>query len=111
MTDPLFGKSVWKSTELEKDFQARVVELLVLHGWNVFSIPDSRRVTIKGYPDLTCWGPKGFFWAELKREKGRLSPEQKLVHEQLRPTAKVFVWKPSNFDEIVEIAKKGPNEP
>lgn len=105
VTDPLFGKAKWHDTELEKDFQKRVVELFVLHGWRVYSVPDSRRVTAKGWPDLTMWKGDKFIWAELKREKGRLSEDQKLMHAELEKFHPVFVWRPSNWDWIVLVAR------
>jgi len=107
VTDPLFGKAKWKDTELEKDFQDRVTEMLVYNGWRVFSIPDSRRATVKGYPDLTCWHPKTnrLVFIELKREKGRVSPEQKIVLEELGRITETYLFRPSDWIKIVGLAK------
>lgn len=90
--------------ELERDFQRRVESYARLEGWRVYSIPDSRRVSLKGYPDLTMWRDGEVIWAELKREKGRVSPEQVLVLDELRlvPCADVYVWRPSDWDFIME---------
>ena len=111
-TDPLFGKSTWRDTELEKDFQERVCHIARLYGWRIYSIPDSRRVSLAGYPDLTMWNveQKRFIWAELKREKGRLSESQKVVLLELETlgVAEVYVWRPSDFDRIIELLKGKP---
>lgn len=104
----LFGKAI-RSTELERDFQARVCQLAVMLGWSVYSIPDSRRATVSGYPDLTMWHPKRkrFLLAELKRENGRVSPAQKqVIADLLSCGLEVHLWRPSDFDtKIVPILK------
>jgi hypothetical protein len=107
MTDPLFGKAAWKDTELEKDFQERVASVLRMNGWRVYSVPDSRRASLAGYPDLTCWHPKlkRLFFAELKREKGKLSIAQKIALDELNTITTAYLWRPSDWDEIVKVAK------
>lgn len=98
--------------ETEAQFQARVVRLAVVLGWSVFSIPDSRRATLAGYPDLTMFraSDKRLVFAELKREKGRLSNEQKKVLADMELLAnvgrcEVYLWRPSDWDTIVETLK------
>jgi hypothetical protein len=107
VTDPLFGKGKWKNTMLETDFQEQVSHLARLEGWSVYSVPDSRRVSLAGYPDMTMWRGSRLIFAELKTEKGRLSPAQIDVLAELRqiPCAEVYVWRPSMFDGIVEILR------
>lgn len=88
----------------ERDFQRSVIELAHLMGWRVYSIPDSRRTTLSGYPDLTLWNPKQqrVLFAELKTDKGRLRPEQVVVIDELRQCGQqVCVWRPKDWDEIV----------
>lgn len=96
--------------ELEKDFQRRVEEYARLEGWHVYSVPDSRRVSLSGYPDLTMWRvlDKRLIFAELKREKGRLRPQQEVILEELRQlgVAEVYVWRPSNWNEILDILRR-----
>jgi hypothetical protein len=95
--------------ELEKDFQQRVVQLARLNKWKIFAIPDSRRASIAGYPDLTLWNPKQkrIIWVELKREKGKTSPAQDEVIEELRQCgAEVYVWRPSDWNIIAETLAK-----
>ena len=109
-TDPLFGKVAWKDTELEKDFQERVCHLARLYGWKIYSVPDSRRVSLSGYPDLTMWhvGQGRLAFAELKREKGKVSESQKIVLSELSTLGvEVYLWRPSDWDSILEILKGG----
>ena len=111
-TDPLFGKKAWIDTELEKDFQERVCHLARLYHWRIYSIPDSRRVSMAGYPDLTMWNveQKRLIFAELKREKGKVSESQKIVLSELGQLVQceVYVWRPSDWDSIIEIMKGKP---
>jgi len=98
-----------KSLELEKDFQERVCTLARLNGWKVYAIPDSRRATLAGYPDLTMWHvkQKRIVWAELKREKGKTSPAQDITIQELQIVGcEVYVWRPSDWDEIIKILKR-----
>ena len=108
-TDPLFGKGTWRDTELEKDFQERVCHLARLYHWRIYSIPDSRRVSMAGYPDLTMWNvqQKRLIFAELKREKGKVSESQKIVLSELGQLiqCEVYVWRPSDWDSIIDIMK------
>ena len=103
-TDPLFGKSKWHDTELEKDFQQRVVHLFRLYGWKVYSVPDSRRASLAGYPDLTMWKGRQLVFAELKREKGVVSVAQEITLKELSEVARVFVWRPSDWEQIERVA-------
>jgi hypothetical protein len=108
-TVPLFGKAKWRDTELEKDFQARVTHLAKLYHWQCYAVPDSRRASLAGFPDLTLWnvGQQRLIFAELKREKGRLSESQKVVLSELQQLSKceVYIWRPSDFDDIIDILK------
>lgn len=97
-------------TELEKDFRKRVCEYARLNGWKVYYIPDSRAVTLNGYPDLTMWRncrlPRHngkLLFAELKTDKGKLRPDQEIVIDELRHFADVYVWRPRDWDEIAKV--------
>jgi hypothetical protein len=101
----LFTAETLKSLETEREFQSRVTELARMLGWSVYSVPDSRRATLSGYPDLTMWRvtDRRLIFAELKREKGRISPAQEVIIGELRALgrAEVVIWKPSDWPEIV----------
>jgi len=102
VSDPLFGKAAWKDTVLEKDFQEQVSHLAVLNKWMVYSIPDSRRATMSGWPDLTMVKNGRIIFAELKRKGGRVSDAQKHVLAELGaiPCAEVYTWYPADWQEI-----------
>ena len=98
--------------ESEADFQARVIRAARLHGWSVYAIPDSRRATLAGYPDLTMYRrlDRRIIFAELKREKGKTSPVQDEVLADLRDIAlgggcEVYVWRPSDWEAILSTLK------
>lgn len=88
-------------TQTEASFQAQVVQLATLNGWHVYHTHDSRR-SAAGYPDIHAWGHGRSFLAELKSEKGHLSLDQRRVIAQMRNAGiSVFVWRPSDWDQIV----------
>lgn len=101
-----------KYQENERQFQTRVTQVAQLLGWRVYSIPDSRRATLSGYPDLTMWKlsplPRLLF-VELKTNTGKLSKEQSVVLNELQQTgAEVYVWRPKDYDTIVRLLQKLP---
>jgi len=100
----------------EAEFKASVTGLALLHGWLVYSVPDSRHVypsyTATGYPDLTMVRGSCVVFAELKREKAprKLSVAQQKWHDVLDGVSgfsagvvKVYIWRPSDWDEIVKV--------
>lgn len=85
---------------LERDFQQAVVDLAQLRGWRVMHIHDSRRGLGAGYPDLTLLhrATGRLLFAELKSERGRVSPEQRAWIEDLaRGGYAVRIWRPAHF--------------
>lgn len=54
--------------------------------------------THPGFPDDVLIGARGVLWRELKREGGRVTPAQALMHEQLRAAGQdVAVWRPRDL--------------
>jgi hypothetical protein len=111
-TPELFSGKDLVNLELERDFQNRVIEVATLNRWRVYAIGDSRRATMAGYPDLTMWNihQRRLIFAELKREKGRVSEAQKMVLGELEqiPGAECYLWRPSQWNEIVAtLSKRG----
>ena len=107
-SESLFTNEIRYEVELEADFQARVMELAGYLGWRCYSIPDSRRATIAGWPDLTLWNvkQKRIIWIELKREKGRVSPAQVALMNELRSIGlEVYLFRPSNWSELESVLK------
>jgi len=116
------GSKVSKDTSkplipiLEDDFQKTVIGYAQMKGWKVAAFrkaltKDGNWITPvqgdgKGWPDLFFASPKlnRFFWAELKSEKGILSPEQIAWIALLRFCgAEVYVWKPKDWDQIEKV--------
>ena len=90
----------------EKEFQAQVIKMARLLAWRVYHTFDSRR-SESGFPDLCMarWGR--LIFAELKSEKGRLTPAQDRWADVLKRVsgAEVYEWRPHDWDSITEILK------
>ena len=84
----------------EKDFQAQVIRIAKALGWLIYHTYDSRR-SEPGFPDLVMVRGDRILYRELKTEKGRLTPHQKIWGEKLSEAgADYAVWRPSMKDEI-----------
>lgn len=98
MTDAAYSRELADSM-LEEVLLARVLELAAWHGWRAahFRPAQTRggrwltavQAQGKGYPDLTlAHGPAGrLVFAELKTERGRATPDQRLWLDQLGAVA------------------------
>lgn len=93
----------------EAEFQAQVVELATICGWQHLhvrrTIGKGHRWTtstnVIGWPDLFLWKPGRVVAAELKSETGIATPEQLAVLESLAAAGiETHLWRPSDFDEI-----------
>lgn len=104
--------------ETEAGFQAAVIRLAKVRGWTVAHFRTSRTVSKRGrvryqtavaadgtgFPDLVLVRGHRLLFAELKTDTGRLRAEQRAWLDQLEETeAEVYVWRPRDFDEIVEL--------
>lgn len=124
---------------LESAFQRHVLDEAVRQGWHIPAGEFARQQaqlaelhqepqplpglafhprimyrTEPGWPDLTLIRRRDrrLLWAELKREKGQLTPRQELVLDLLRSLetppgsglrVEVFVWRPSDWPTILEV--------
>lgn len=99
----------------EAQFLDQIIDLARLYGWRIAHFRAARTKygwatpvagDGKGFPD-TVLVKKGFptIFAEIKREKGKLSPEQEEWLEALRgnPGVMACVWRPSDFEAIQDI--------
>jgi len=85
----------------EAQFQRRVTDLCDWLGLRWFHSGDSRRDSCAGYPDLTIVGPCGTLFAELKTQRGRVTPEQAAWLDALTDAGqRIRVWRPSDWDEV-----------
>jgi hypothetical protein len=88
----------------EREFMAQVSRLARVLGYEVFH-PWLSIHSERGYPDLTIWKPGRFILAELKTDKGKMSPSQVEKLDSLKGCGKVevFVWRPADWDNIVKL--------
>lgn len=107
----------------EAQFQAQVVDLLALNGYDmVMHMADSRKAAggrmigdkgTQGWPDLfairTSDGDR--LAIELKRETGRVRPNQMEWLEALRRAGiDAYLWRPSDIPEITQRLRRGRKE-
>ncbi len=61
----------------------------------------------RGWPDYALCRPPRLVLAELKREKGKTTPSQAAWLERLGacPGVEVYLWRPSDRDEIERVLK------
>ena len=96
----------------ERKFQALVNRTFSEHGFLVYHTHDSRR-SEPGFPDTVMVKNGVVIFAELKREKGRVSPAQARWLKALEevsgstPRVKTRLWKPSDWPEILATAREG----
>lgn len=93
----------------EAQLQDAVMGLADVLGLRAFHSTDSRRDTAAGFPDLVLVGNRVLF-VELKRQDGRLRPEQRAWLESLAAAEGVIavVWRPSSLlDGTIQTALRG----
>lgn len=103
------ARTILDATISEKEFQQQVVDAARRLGWRCFHTYDSRR-SEPGFPDLLCVRDGELIVAELKSERGRLSPAQQrwiagFREVQYQRGVRVFVWKPSDWEQIERVLR------
>jgi len=90
---------------LEVEWQAQVVDLARLYGWEYFHVTNSRR-SAPGWPDLALVRDR-LVMAELKAEGGRLSKDQVRWIALLETAGvEVHVWRPSDLPAVTEVLRR-----
>jgi hypothetical protein len=108
MTRPRVTEAAW---------QRVVVDALRLHNWSWVIVYPLRRADgsfrtatggslAKGWPDLLCFRGSRVIAVELKASDGRLSPEQRQVHEIIGHAIPVYTWRPSDLPEVLEVLRR-----
>ena len=107
-------------TQTEKAFMRQVIQYASLRGWVAWhdkatNAPRAcKRCKARldlprndpGFPDLILVRRPRVVWAELKAERGRLSTDQRdWLRELAAAGQEVFVWRPSDFEEIQRVLK------
>lgn len=91
----------------EKQFQKQVLDLAGYTGWTAYHTYDSRR-SEPGFPDLVLANPKQkrVVYAELKAQRGRVSPDQRRWLDMLEACgAEVALWRPADMPVIEQVLK------
>ena len=109
LSDPDDARSAILAAMSEAEFQKLVVDGLRSRYYAVWTVPDMRRTTA-GLPDIIALGPMfgpgsdrpRLLFYELKREKGRVRPEQQAVIEclQLVTVVDARILRPSGWDAV-----------
>lgn len=98
----------------EAQFQRQVTDLATRLGWSWLHIermgndrgrwrtPVSGPLGI-GWPDLVLIRRSSLIWAELKAQGKQLTEDQKKVAIPLGGVGRYYVWRPSDFPQIVEV--------
>ena len=94
----------------EKQFEGQVKQLAKMFGWLYYHTWRSIH-SPAGFPDCVFVRNGTVIFAELKSEKGKLSEHQEEWISALNRVSKgsvgvqVYVWRPADFDRIVEILR------
>ena len=111
--------------ESERQFQDKVIAMAIMYGWKAHHVRpgmNSRGAWMThvqghiGFPDLVLAHPdRGLIFAELKADRGRLSPEQADWLQYLTATgAEAYCWRPRDFHFITQrlagVHKKDPDK-
>jgi hypothetical protein len=96
----------------EADFMRQVTDLAEILGWSWAHFRPAEtargwRTPVsgplgKGFPDLVLVKGPRLIFAELKRDGGKLTPDQERVAIALGGAATTYVWHPVDFDMIAE---------
>lgn len=95
---------------LETEFLGQVLELATLLGWHAAHFRPAQtargwRTPVqgdlgKGFPDLVLVRGARLVFAELKGDKGKVTPEQADVLAVFSYAAETYVWRPRDFEAI-----------
>jgi len=92
----------------EADLREQIRDLCKLFGWKMYFSWTSIH-SPRGFPDLVLANPeqKRVIFAELKREKGKLTGHQEEWLNALDGAgAEVYVWRPGDIERIADILRK-----
>ena len=87
----------------EVGYAQQVYDLARYYHWRVYRTHDSRH-SPAGYPDLSMVHGRRHVYAEIKAEKGKLTPEQRAWLVALHEAGhEVMVWRPSSWSLVVDV--------
>ena len=90
----------------EAQFLAQVIQVARLFHWRAYH-PALSKWSERGWPDLALCRPPRLLLVELKTERGKITPQQQEWLDDLArcPGVESFVWRPQDFEAIVEILR------
>lgn len=90
----------------EREFLRMVAELARLLGWRVYHPWLSIR-SERGWPDVALCRPPRLILAELKTDRGRVTPSQAEWLDLLGacPGVEVHLWRPADLDTIAAVLR------
>jgi len=102
----ILGRVMARILITEKQFESQVKDLAIMFNWFYYHTWRSIH-SPAGFPDCVMIRDERVIVVELKSEKGKVSPQQEQWLNAFRATkmAEVYVWRPSDFDKIVEILR------
>jgi len=96
-----------KPTITEKEFTAMIKQLAATFGYSFYHTWHSIH-SAPGFPDCVLAKPGRLIICELKSEIGRLTDKQREWLDVLAAAgAETYVFRPSQFEEIVSILRGG----
>ena len=90
----------------ESQLREQIRDLCKVIGWKFYFTYNSMH-SPKGMTDLILCRPPRVIFAELKREKTDLKPDQELWRDELKqcPGIEWYLWKPSMIEQITDILR------
>jgi hypothetical protein len=90
----------------ERDLTTYVRDVAQAFGWRRYHTWLAKHSSA-GFPDEVLVRPPRLLFVELKAERGTLRPDQEAWLEALRavPGVEVYVWRPSDMDEIAKVLR------
>ena len=100
------ARAVLDNFMTEKQFQQRILDLSWRCGWGLSYHPYDSRRSEPGFPDLVLISVERgrCIFVEVKKEKGKLAPEQMRWRDALIATGqRWYCWYPHDWDEVVAV--------
>src|SRR5688572_13005109 len=88
----------------EKELRQSLVRAAREFGWRVYFTWSSMH-SPAGFPDLCMVRGDRLLFAELKTDKGKVTPEQQAWQDALTASgrAEVYLWRPSDLDDAYKV--------
>ena len=92
----------------EKELRQQVVDLAKVLGWKAYFTWTSIH-SPRGMPDLILCKPPRVIFAELKTEKGKITPYQQEWLDLLaecKGNVETYLWRPDDIEDIAGILRE-----